>query len=416
MTTATAGGKPSHARLSPSGAHRWMKCHAAPRLAGEARALGYTSESSPAAIEGTAAHAVAAECLRTGLIAVPTSAIGKTVGTFCSDEPDAKARALIVTRDMAANIEIYLRHVWSLVGRENSLRVEVRLSLADVHPDMFGTADAVVYDAKARELHVFDLKFGRGVIVDAANNPQLLDYALGAIKGCAEKPKRVFLHIIQPRAGDEAIKTFEIDRLGLFDFEADIRAAGAKCDDPKAVCNPGPWCKWCEGAPICEALGNEARAKVTAGFSDIRKVETMSPAMLGKSLLSARDAMAMCKAWLEAVEEFADIEAKAGRMPDGFKAVVGRGARDWMAHDKPQMFAAMLAKRAGRLTEEFLTPSEVISPAQAEKLLGKADFGNLAEMVIKKTGSPQIVPLSDKREAVSLSVSATDGFTVVTVG
>ena len=53
--------------------------------------------------------------------------------------------------------------------------------LTDVVPDGFGTNDAIVI--AEGEMHVHDLKFGRGVRVEAQNNPQLMLYAYGAFTG-----------------------------------------------------------------------------------------------------------------------------------------------------------------------------------------------------------------------------------------
>lgn len=51
----------THARLSPSGAHRWMKCAAAPALE-----AGAVDPSSGFADEGTAAHSLASLALTAG--------------------------------------------------------------------------------------------------------------------------------------------------------------------------------------------------------------------------------------------------------------------------------------------------------------------------------------------------------------
>ncbi len=45
----------------------------------------------------------------------------------------------------------------------------------------FGTADALIIANNTIE--VIDLKYGKGVKVDAQNNPQLMLYGLGAFRG-----------------------------------------------------------------------------------------------------------------------------------------------------------------------------------------------------------------------------------------
>jgi hypothetical protein len=54
-------------------------------------------------------------------------------------------------------------------------------------------------------------------------------------------------------------------------------------------------------------------------------------------------------------------------------------------------------------TEEIYT-MKLISPAQAEKLVGKKKFGELNELVVKPPGKPTLVPDSDKRKAINENV------------
>lgn len=57
--------------------------------------------------------------------------------------------------------------------------VELKVSLAHRIRDCFGTADMVVVDS--HKIHIIDLKLGKGVVVDAEQNVQLMIYGLGVL-------------------------------------------------------------------------------------------------------------------------------------------------------------------------------------------------------------------------------------------
>ncbi|WP_446923914.1 DUF2800 domain-containing protein, partial [Klebsiella pneumoniae] len=74
-------------------------------------------------------------------------------------------------------------------------------------PEGFGTSDVVVLSDKTIE--IIDLKYGKGVPVDAYLNPQLMLYALGAVDkyDIIYEFETVRMTIIQPRLDN--ISTFE---------------------------------------------------------------------------------------------------------------------------------------------------------------------------------------------------------------
>jgi hypothetical protein len=84
--------------------------------------------------------------------------------------------------------------------------VEKRFNLAAFNPPapMFGTADFVAYDAATKTLHVVDLKYGQGVVVEVDRQPaapllRARCRALDAEPGT--EIESVHITIVQPRAG-----------------------------------------------------------------------------------------------------------------------------------------------------------------------------------------------------------------------
>ena len=161
------------------------------------------------------------------------------------------------------------------------------------------------------------------------------------------------------------------------------------------------------GQGACKALAEYNLAVASEGFQVVGDpVEPADPTTLTNdeiaSLLPNLDTLAD---WIKAVEAYALSQLERGEAVPGYKLVEGRSLRKWA--DEADAEAAL--KRSKLKVADIFT-KKLISPAQAEKKLGK-NHKIIAEHVVKPDGKPAIAPVSDKRPA--LEIDPTEGFSEV---
>lgn len=182
-----------HAKLSASGAKRWLLCHPSVRLEEE-----FLDETSSYAEEGTVAHALAELKLRLALGGLTKTQYKKQLeefkkehSTYCNEEMEEAT-----TTYMEAVMELYAEAKSSC--SDAMIMLEQRVDFSKWVPEGFGTSDVVIIADNI--MHITDLKYGRGVKVSAEDNPQLKLYALGAFNEYAMLYDigQVKMTIIQP--------------------------------------------------------------------------------------------------------------------------------------------------------------------------------------------------------------------------
>ena len=127
------------------------------------------------------------------------------------------------------------------------LYIEQRVSVERWAPDCWGTADAIV--SGLGTLHVFDLKYGRGVRVNAYRNPQLLIYALGATElvPTAYIPREIDMTIWQVRL--RHVTTYTVTSRALLEWgRNEFAPAAQRAHDCDGRMVAGPHCKFCKAA------------------------------------------------------------------------------------------------------------------------------------------------------------------------
>jgi len=372
---------------------------------------GMPNETSSFAAEGTAAHELCAAALTEGgfvadrlgrYVDVKTAKIVDT-----PEDTDDENRFFEITEEMADAVAMYVDHVKGLANANSVLEVEQRLDMTHLHPGIFGTGDATVFDPVDRHLHVCDFKYGKGVAVDADDNPQLLLYAAGAARRLHNAQiEKLTMHIVQPRAPHPKgpIRSYEIDLLDLFEFEDTLAAAAAETDKPDAAVVAGDWCRFCPAQPVCPTVRAKRLAAAAEEFGDVGEPialappETLSDEKLG-ALLREADQIGN---YVKAVQEYAHAQAMAGKMPAGFKLVAKRAVRKWRNDDEAK------AKLLALAIEPFEEP-KLKSPAKVEGQFpgkNKAERQKaMADLVEAKSSGTNLVPSEDPRPAVAVGAA-----------
>ena len=370
--------QPAHAKLSPSSAHRWLYCHASVSLE-----AALPDEDSLFAKEGTAAHALAEWCLREGLY--PTEMIGDEIEGWTVDAAMAHAVADYV--DYVRNVQGQTEH--------SVLLVEQRVEFTQWVPGGFGTSDAIVIGDGL--CHVIDLKFGQGVKVNAYRNEQAMLYALGVWQtfGALYEIDTFVLHIHMPRLDYVSEFTITVKELLAWADEV-VRPAAEKANGGELTFAPGEKaCRFCKARATCKALAKHNYELALGRFDDLDSdVQPVSAHLLSvDEIVKLLPKLGLLSQWAKDVEEHAlSILTHGGALP-GYKLVEGRSIRQW---EPDEDIVAECLIEIG-VDPDAIYTKKLISPTQAEKVLGRAKAGEIADLVIKPRGKPTLAPEHDPR-------------------
>jgi len=361
-----------HAVLSASSSHRWLNCSPSARLEQE-----FEDRETEAAAEGTAAHALCEHKLRRAL-------------KMQSRKPISKYDC----EEMDTHTDNYVQFVLETIAQAKEhcadpiINIEQRLDFSCYVPHGFGTGDCIIIADKT--LHIIDFKYGQGVLVEAEQNPQMMLYALGALRiyDTLYDIEDVAMTIYQPRR--ENISTWTITVSNLLSWAENELVPKAKLAfDGKGEYMPGPWCTFCKAAVKCRARAEEKLA--------LAQYEFAQPPLLTdaeiEEILGKLDDLTR---WADEIKSYAqDAALNHGKQWHGYKVVEGRSVRKYS--DEEAVIEAANAAGYHDIFRKTLLPI-----TEMEKLMGKQEFAEvLSGLIIKPAGKPTLVPITDKRPAMT---------------
>lgn len=386
-----------HALLAPSSSTRWLNCTPSARL----EAVEPEQGPSTFAEEGTDAHALAEIKLSYMLGKINAEVYGNKFETFIM-------HSRYYNSEFNEYVNSYCNEVMDIInidykGIKLDVFLEARVKFEDIVPGGAGTSDVVLVGSNF--IHIIDLKFGRGVAVNAIDNTQLRLYALGALKtyrlkGIFEKAR---MTIIQPRLNDKSTDEHTVQFLNNWaETYVKPRAELAIKGEGKLV--PGDHCKFCKIKAKCEALAaaqlEAAQAEFELAVVDdptsptVLEPNQMSPEMLARILTVGPK----FHDWFKDVAKYAmAVMIKDGVKLPGYKIVRGRSNRIITDKDK----IAEILRTNGYDDTDYLKPRDLLGITALEKNIGKKVFDNLVgNYIIKPEGQPTIAPESDSRDEI----------------
>jgi len=362
-----------HAILSASSSHRWLNCSPSARLEQE-----FEDRETEAAAEGTAAHALCEHKLRRAL---KLQSRRKPISKYDCDEMDL-------------HTDNYVQFVLETLAEARQhcadplINIEQRLDFSCYVPDGFGTGDCIIISDKT--IHVIDFKYGQGVLVEAEQNPQMMLYALGALRlfDSLYDIDEVAMTIYQPRRENISTWTIAVDDLKAW-AENELVPKARLAYEGKGEYLPGPWCTFCKAAVKCRARAEEKLRLAQYDF-------VRPPLLTDAEIEDILDKLSDLTSWANEIMAYAqDAALNQGKQWRGWKVVEGRSNRKYSNEE-----AVIEAANAAGYHDIFR--KSLIPLTEMEKLMGKQDFHDiLGGLIVKPAGKPTLVPVSDKRPAIT---------------
>jgi len=343
------------------------------------------SQPNPGMLEGIRAHHIAGKCLKARIWEVDKMALKRT------------------PEEIIENVQLYLDAIHERTPRDESqfeAHTEIKVDGDWIYKGFSGTPDHHVIKIYGGTWSIFDLKYGKGVMVDPIENPQLAAYAIMIL---GENPpleccKRLELIIFQPRAtyGDQ-LKIWEIEDVSLFhsEWSNKIKDIIEKVESETEIYNPGVGCRdhFCNCTHICPAIKELAYNSAIAVFKDdqitMPNPETFGPDDMAKFLLFESVYSKWAKTCRSKCLEFME---SGGNIP-GYKLVMSKTNRKLKSEKETD-----LEKIFGDEAFDY-KPKGI---ADLEKLFKSKPDLDFNDFVFTPDGKPTIAPENDKRPAISL--------------
>jgi hypothetical protein len=259
--------------------------------------------------------------------------------------------------------------------------VETVVGFGAYLPGVFGSADLL--GRLGNRAVVLDWKFGDGVAVSAEENEQGLFYAAAAMRTpetawVFEGAEEVEIVIVQPPAVKRWVTTVK----RVKEFERILKRAVKASAMPDAAIVVGDHCRWCSAKPLCPKMTGAVDRAVKVQLENL-PAETIGAYLGNADLLED---------WIKDLRALAMTMMEGGAKVPGYKLVAKRSVRKWLDEGKANKALAAMGIDPVKL--------ELVSPAQAEKLLKPSKQALPDELVASVSSGTTFAPESDPRPEV----------------
>ncbi|MEN9589907.1 MAG: hypothetical protein RLZZ481_1693 [Pseudomonadota bacterium] len=259
--------------------------------------------------------------------------------------------------------------------------VETVVGFGAYLPGVFGSADLL--GRLGNRAVVLDWKFGDGVAVSAEENEQGLFYAAAAMRTpetawVFEGAEEVEIVIVQPPAVKRWVTTVK----RVKEFERALKRAVKASAMPDAAIVVGDHCRWCSAKPLCPKMTGAVDRAVKVQLENL-PAETIGAYLGNADLLED---------WIKDLRGLAMTMMEGGTKVPGYKLVAKRSVRKWLDEGKANKALAAMGIDPVKL--------ELVSPAQAEKLLKPSKQALPDELVASVSSGTTFAPESDPRPEV----------------
>ena len=329
----------AHAKFAASSSDRWLTCAASIKLSEGVPSM----PSTKAAAEGTRAHDLMDMALKTNV---------KDVVKFFANDDE------IYPLEMRKHVQGFVDYVRGLLNPHNELLVEERVHLDQLHiTEAFGTVDVAIIEHFGL-LHIVDFKYGK-TEVEAQGNTQMIYYALGLLYKHNYDFESVKITIYQPRAGKEAFRsaTYTVDELRVYEKRFKDQIDLCESEGAEELTVSGDHCFFCPAKIKCPEITTKALQKAKLVFS--APIQPDPKFLTSDQLKTILDRSAYLLLWVKDVRAYAEKILNEGGQIEGWGLKTKRASRVWVNQNK------VLKSLWG----EDLVSQELVSPAQAEKIL-----------------------------------------------
>ena len=251
-----------------------------------------------------------------------------------------------------------------------------------------GSIDLLGVSADGKTVLVLDYKTGMGK-VSAEDNKSILFYTLAAsmdltTAGFFKNATRFVSAIVQPKCYGTTADVWEFTKKELHEFEDQLMAAVDESQKAEPKAKTGKHCFYCPAAPFCVDKSRQAHSAMI--------LDTSNAAILSEALELTDE----LEAWIASTKKAATELLKMGAAVPNYKLVPKRPTRKWGD-------AAAATEYLKEHLGEDAFKTDLITPPQAEKLLGKDRKAELTPFIKSVSSGNTLAKESDRRPAVEVA-------------